>query len=136
MFSGGIDSCGVLHRLISDRDYQNRELIVQHIVLQNRENRAMAELASVNKIIDYYQQEFPNRPFTYTESVFNTTGRNVCDYGFICRVENRERFTVACVAPLAVDVQLSVLDHEPALGFIRVTKLGWRAVEIFQKRNR
>lgn len=74
MFSGGIDSCGVLHRLITDRDYYNRELIVQHIVLQNRENRAKAELESVNKVIDYYRREYPQRKFTYTESVFNTMG--------------------------------------------------------------
>ncbi len=74
MFSGGIDSCGVLHSLITDPDYHDRELIVQHIVLQNRENRAQAEINAVEKIIQYYQRQHPERPFTYTESVFNTTG--------------------------------------------------------------
>jgi len=74
MFSGGIDSCGVLHSLVTDPDYHDRELIVQHIILQNRENRAQAEMNSVNEIISYYQQHHPERPFTYTESIFNTTG--------------------------------------------------------------
>ena len=74
MFSGGIDSSGVLHKLITDEDYYDRELIVQHIILQNRENRAQAEMNSVTKIIEYYQKHYPQRPFTYTESVFNTTG--------------------------------------------------------------
>jgi len=74
MFSGGIDSSGVLHRLITDPEFQTQPLIVQHIVLQNRENRAQAELNSVAKIIEYYQKNHPERPFTYTESVFNTTG--------------------------------------------------------------
>lgn len=74
MFSGGIDSSGVLHTLITDRDYRNRNLIVQHIILQNRENRAQAEIDSAAKIISYYQRNYPDRPFTYTESVFNTTG--------------------------------------------------------------
>ena len=74
MFSGGIDSSGVLHRLITADDYRDRDLIVQHIVLQNRENRAQAELKSVAQIIAYYQKHYPERSFTYTESVFNTTG--------------------------------------------------------------
>jgi 7-cyano-7-deazaguanine synthase in queuosine biosynthesis len=74
MFSGGIDSSGVLHSLITDPDYRNRELIVQHIILQNRENRAQAEMNSVTKIIKFYQSQYPERPFTYTESVFNTMG--------------------------------------------------------------
>ncbi|MBX2847761.1 MAG: 7-cyano-7-deazaguanine synthase [Acidiferrobacterales bacterium] len=74
MFSGGIDSSGVLHSLITDKDYHDRDLIVQHIVLQNRENRAQAEIAAVEKIISFYQAHYPTRTFTYTESVFNTTG--------------------------------------------------------------
>lgn len=74
MFSGGIDSSGVLHQLITDVDYRDRDLVVQHIILQNRENRAQAEMKSVTKIIEYYQKQHPERPFTYTESVFNTTG--------------------------------------------------------------
>lgn len=74
MFSGGIDSSGVLHKLITHPDYQGHDLIVQHIVLQNRENRAQAEMGSVTSIINYYQANYPDRPFIYTESVFNTTG--------------------------------------------------------------
>lgn len=74
MFSGGIDSSGVLHQLITDEDYYDRDLIVQHIVLQNRENRAQAEMSSVSTIIEYYKKHYPQRSFTYTESVFNTTG--------------------------------------------------------------
>jgi len=74
MFSGGIDSSGVLHKLITDPDYGDRELIVQHIFLQNRENRAQAELNSVEKIINYYRARYPQRSFTYTESIFNTVG--------------------------------------------------------------
>lgn len=74
MFSGGIDSSGVLHKLVSDTDYHDRELIVHHIVLQNRENRAKAEMDSVTKIIEYYRNNYSNRPFVYTQSIFNTTG--------------------------------------------------------------
>jgi len=74
MFSGGIDSSGVLHSLIADDDFQDRELIVHHIILQNRENRAKAEMESVSSIVNYYQEQYPQRPFTYTQSIFNTMG--------------------------------------------------------------
>ncbi len=74
MLSGGIDSTGALHQLLSDADYANRDLLVHHIILQNRENRAQAELDAVSRILDYYQRHFPDRPFVYTESIFNTMG--------------------------------------------------------------
>ena len=74
MFSGGIDSSGVLHKLITDAAYQDYDLIVQHIILQNRENRAQAEIGAVKSIVEYYQKNHSDRHFTYTESVFNTTG--------------------------------------------------------------
>jgi len=74
MFSGGIDSSGVLHQLFTNPDYTGYPLIIQHIILQNRENRAQAEMASVKKIVGHYKNNYPDRPFTYTESVFNTMG--------------------------------------------------------------
>ncbi len=74
MFSGGIDSSGVLHSLVTDPAFRDRELIVHHIILQNRENRAKAEMDSVTAIIKHYQEQHPERPFTYTQSVFNTMG--------------------------------------------------------------
>ena len=74
MFSGGIDSTGVLHQLFTNEKYVSRPLVVHHILLQNRENRARAEMASVEKIIGYYQKHHGSREFTYTQSMFNTTG--------------------------------------------------------------
>jgi len=74
MFSGGIDSTGVLHQLFTNPELSDKPLIVQHIILQNRENRAQAEMASVKSIIEYYKKAFPEREFTYTDSIYNTTG--------------------------------------------------------------
>lgn len=74
MFSGGIDSSGVLYTLVTDPDFRDRELIVHHIILQNRENRAQAEMDSVTQIVNYCQTHHADRPFTYTQSVFNTMG--------------------------------------------------------------
>ena len=74
MFSGGVDSSGVLHHLMSKPEYRDKHLIVHHIILQNRENRAQAEIVSVKSIVEYYLSEYPKREFIYTDSVFNTTG--------------------------------------------------------------
>ncbi len=73
MFSGGIDSTGVLHKLMTDSEYLEHPLIVQHIHIFNRENRALAEASAVKKILKYYK-EHSDREFLVTESIFNTTG--------------------------------------------------------------
>lgn len=74
MFSGGIDSAGALHLLMTDEAYRHRPLIVHHIYLQNRENRAKAEQAAVEAILKYYRETYPNREFTYSWNVFDTSG--------------------------------------------------------------
>jgi 7-cyano-7-deazaguanine synthase in queuosine biosynthesis len=74
MFSGGIDSTGVLHQLFTNPEFNSRPLIIHHIFLQNRENRAKAEAQAVESILKYYSDQFPAREYTYTNCVFNTTG--------------------------------------------------------------
>lgn len=74
MFSGGLDSTGVLHKLMTEKPFTDLNLIVHHVILQNRENRALAEMGAVEKILGYYQQNMPDRNYTYTQSVFNTEG--------------------------------------------------------------
>lgn len=73
MFSGGIDSTGVLHRLMTHPDFVEHPLIVHHIHIMNRENRTMAESAAVNSILSFYQKN-TERKFLVTESTFNTRG--------------------------------------------------------------
>lgn len=73
MYSGGIDSTGVLHQLMTDEKFKSNPLIVHHIHIFNRENRAKAEAAAVKRILSYYKQN-SLREFLYTESIFNTTG--------------------------------------------------------------
>jgi 7-cyano-7-deazaguanine synthase in queuosine biosynthesis len=76
MYSGGIDSTGVLHQLLTDEMYKNIKLIVHHIHIVNRENRARAEAQAVSSILKYYKDNKDNlfSSFLYTESIFNTTG--------------------------------------------------------------
>lgn len=73
MFSGGIDSSGVLHELLTNEKYQSFSLIVHHIHIWNRENRAMAEIAAVTKILNYYKN-VGDYPFIFTQNTFDTRG--------------------------------------------------------------
>jgi len=73
MFSGGIDSTGALHHLLTDEQYASHPLIVHHIHIHNRENRARAEAHAVGQIIDYYKKN-ANRDFLVTQSTFNALG--------------------------------------------------------------
>lgn len=61
MFSGGLDSTGVLWKLINSKE----QLLVHHLYLSNKENRAEAEAIAVKNIIDYMKEI---REFSYTES--------------------------------------------------------------------
>ncbi|MEQ6168533.1 MULTISPECIES: 7-cyano-7-deazaguanine synthase [unclassified Ekhidna] len=73
MFSGGIDSTGALHHLLTEEKFAERKLFVHHIHIHNRENRARAEAAAVKHILQYYKKSV-SRNFVFTESTFNSTG--------------------------------------------------------------
>ncbi|MEO1254229.1 MAG: hypothetical protein AAFY41_04970 [Bacteroidota bacterium] len=73
MYSGGIDSTGVLHELMTNDKYTEHPLIIHHIHIFNRENRATAEAHAVKQILKYYQEN-TSRKFLVTESTFNTMG--------------------------------------------------------------
>jgi 7-cyano-7-deazaguanine synthase in queuosine biosynthesis len=61
MFSGGLDSTGVLWKLI----HTDKDLYVHHLYLANKENRAEAEDKAVKSIIEYIKKI---RDFSYSES--------------------------------------------------------------------
>jgi hypothetical protein len=58
---------------MTDPQYVPHPLIVHHIHIFNRENRARAEAIASQQILDYYRQQ-SDRPFLVTESIFNTMG--------------------------------------------------------------
>ena len=75
MLSGGVDSTGVLHKILSRQDYADHKLFVHHIHIVNRENRARAERSAVENIIKYYQaHQDKYREFEFFTSIFNVTG--------------------------------------------------------------
>lgn len=61
LLSGGLDSTGVLYKLIHSKE----ELLVHHLYLSNKENRAEAESIAVRDIVKYMKKI---RDFHYTES--------------------------------------------------------------------
>src|SRR5205814_7205769 len=63
MFSGGLDSTAMLAKLLQETD---DELRVHHIRMVNREARAPAEQAAVERIVAWCRDRY--RPFRYTES--------------------------------------------------------------------
>lgn len=67
MFSGGVDSFGVLYRLLTADEFKDYRIQVHHMHLINRENRALAEKGAVEKALMHFKgKEY--RPFTFTQS--------------------------------------------------------------------
>jgi 7-cyano-7-deazaguanine synthase in queuosine biosynthesis len=67
MFSGGLDSTAMLLQLLEGTD----ELRVHHIRMANREHRADAEQAAVERIVAWCRARL--RPFRYSESALDFT---------------------------------------------------------------
>ena len=98
MYSGGLDSLGVLYRLLTAPEYSDYKILVHHMALQNRENRAEAEKIAVKKTLDYFRQN-GYRSFEYSESTheyeFQKTrfiwDMNFCAFmaGSICDADQR-----------------------------------------------
>ena len=66
MFSGGLDSTAMLVRLLAGTQ---EELRVHHVRLVNREGRAEAEQAAVERIVAWCRRNC--RPFRYSESALD-----------------------------------------------------------------
>jgi len=73
MFSGGIDSAGVLHQLLTNEQFAANPIIIHHIRIHNRENRAKAESIAVKGILEFYKKNIEKK-FLVTESTFDSTG--------------------------------------------------------------
>jgi hypothetical protein len=76
MFSGGLDSVGMLYVLLTEPRYAKFKLHVHHMVLKNIENRALAEKRACANIVGFLRDK-AFRAFEYTESLH--------DYSFMRR---------------------------------------------------
>lgn len=87
MFSGGLDSTGVLWKYINESE----ELHVHHLYLVNKENRALAENKAVREIVEYTLKirtfgfsesyhEYPcyNNNFIWDSDIFSFMAGSIC----------------------------------------------------------
>ncbi|MDC0336512.1 7-cyano-7-deazaguanine synthase [Pseudodesulfovibrio sp.] len=68
MYSGGLDSAGVVYRLLKDDEFAEFDVHVHHMHVVNRENRAMAEGKAVARTLKLFAGD-GFRPYKYTESL-------------------------------------------------------------------
>jgi 7-cyano-7-deazaguanine synthase in queuosine biosynthesis len=93
MFSGGLDSTGVLYKLLTEKDYEKFDIHVHHVNLKNRENRYRAENIAIGNIKKYFKTnnfrefeysettfEFPsfNNRYFYDVDIYNFIAGNLC----------------------------------------------------------
>lgn len=67
MYSGGLDSVGALHALLTEDRYADFKVHAHHMHLVNLENRARAELLATKATIEELKS-LPVRPFLFSES--------------------------------------------------------------------
>ncbi|MFN2644661.1 MAG: hypothetical protein ABR570_06700 [Burkholderiales bacterium] len=79
MFSGGLDSTAMLVKLLSQSE---EELRVHHIRMANREERAEAEQAAVERIVAWCRERL--RPFRYSESALDFRELDAIPIDYLC----------------------------------------------------
>ena len=79
MFSGGLDSTAMLVQLLA---HSREELRVHHIRMANREERAEAEQAAVERIVAWCKRTY--RPFRYSESALDFRELEAIPIDYLC----------------------------------------------------
>src|SRR3954462_2370142 len=79
MFSGGLDSTAMLVKLLADT---GDDLRVHHIRIANREERAEAEQAAVERIVAWCASRY--RPFRYSESALDFRELEAIPIDYLC----------------------------------------------------
>jgi 7-cyano-7-deazaguanine synthase in queuosine biosynthesis len=74
MYSGGLDSLGMIYKLLTDRNYKDYKLHVHHVHNKNVENRHQAEALAVNIAVKELKQL--GFEFEYSESEIGTSVYN------------------------------------------------------------
>ena len=68
MYSGGLDSAGMLHLLLTGDEYKDFAVHVHHLHLVNPENRALVEQAATMNALEQLRKS-GYREFSYSESL-------------------------------------------------------------------
>jgi tRNA(Ile)-lysidine synthase TilS/MesJ len=104
MFSGGLDSTGMLYKLLTAPEYQDYSIHAHHVILKNSENRDAAESLAVKVILTKFARL--GLKLTYSESAIDVrflkfTIPDVITFAFIagniCAAKNIEHVAVGRV---------------------------------------
>ena len=79
MFSGGLDSTAMLVKLLTESE---DDLRVHHIRMANREQRALAEQAAVERIVAWCRDRY--RGFRYSESALDFAELDAIPIDYLC----------------------------------------------------
>ena len=79
MLSGGLDSTAMLVKLLEET---KDDLRVHHIRMGNKESRADAEQAAVERIVAWCRSRY--RPFRYSESALDFTALEAIPIDYLC----------------------------------------------------
>ena len=119
MYSGGLDSLGMIYKLLTDPEYQDYKLHVHHVHNKNVENRYRAEALAVDIAIkelralgfefDYSESEIGTMVFN-NQYMFDSDSMNFFA-GYVC-------FTNPSIVRVAMGMQAN--DHNQALEERRV----------------
>jgi 7-cyano-7-deazaguanine synthase in queuosine biosynthesis len=66
LFSGGVDSTGVLYKLLTRGKYSHLDVLAHHVVLKTRENRHKAEKIACDNIIKWFKNNGFNLEYSET----------------------------------------------------------------------
>jgi 7-cyano-7-deazaguanine synthase in queuosine biosynthesis len=94
MYSGGLDSLGMVYKLLTDPEYQDHSLHIHHVHNKNVENRHQAEALTVSMAtkelkrlgfeFEYSESEIGTQPFG-KHFLFDTDSMNFFA-GYVCSV--------------------------------------------------
>jgi 7-cyano-7-deazaguanine synthase in queuosine biosynthesis len=125
MFSGGVDSTGVLYFLLNDEKYINYDIHVHFIKIINRENRYEAETIAVRSCIEWFGKH--SREFLYSE--------NIVEFSFLKRsfpwdVDIINFVTAEIVANLGFDYEFR------SVGRTKTDTLSYSGVPDYEQANK
>ena len=97
MYSGGLDSLGMIYKLLTDPEYKEYKLHIHHVHIRNVENRDRAEAIVVQRVLKeleqlgfsfvYSESEIASQPYN-RKFMYDTDSINFFA-GYICSVNPR-----------------------------------------------
>ena len=97
MYSGGLDSLGMIYKLLTDLEYKDYQLHIHHVHVRNVEHRDRAEAIVVERVLKelehmgfsfvYSESEIASQPYN-EQYMFDTDSINFFA-GYICSVNPR-----------------------------------------------